>query len=260
MRLPGWEVAASGRMARAACFVVVFLLAGAAPSPSQTPPGDFAYTHLNTFGFFAAYSNDSSHMLLGDSANRKILNLGVSYSRRLMVRRNVIWQYEAELMPVALESDPVQIVNYTVAWDNPPSTASGSDPVISSGPCQASSGTVTIPGVETDTYAGTCRRRWTIGEAMTPFGLRWNYRPRSRLQPFLDGHGGLMYSTQPIPVLDAGSFNFLFDVGAGFEWYRSKTHSIRIEYRYHHISNDDTATSNPGIDNGLLQFTWAFGH
>jgi opacity protein-like surface antigen len=76
---------------------------------------------------------------------------------------------------------------------------------------------------------------------------------------FGDGHGGYMYSTQPIPVNEAGSFNFTFDVGAGFELYRSQNRSIRAEYRYHHISNHGTATYNPGIDSGMFQLTYSFG-
>jgi opacity protein-like surface antigen len=68
-----------------------------------------------------------------------------------------------------------------------------------------------------------------------------------------------MYSTRPIPINGAGSFNFTFDLGAGIELYRSKTRSVRAEYRYHHISNDNTANENPGIDNGLIQVTYAFG-
>jgi opacity protein-like surface antigen len=90
-------------------------------------------------------------------------------------------------------------------------------------------------------------------------GFQWNFLPRRKLQPFLIGHGGYMYSTQAIPVAQAGNFNFTFDLGVGLELYRTKTRSIRAEYRYHHISNHDTATANPGIDNGLFQVTYAFG-
>ena len=68
-----------------------------------------------------------------------------------------------------------------------------------------------------------------------------------------------MYSTQPIPVPMAGSFNFTFDLGAGLEIFRNRHQSVRGEYRYHHISNHETATENPGIDNGLFQVTYAFG-
>jgi opacity protein-like surface antigen len=68
-----------------------------------------------------------------------------------------------------------------------------------------------------------------------------------------------MYSTQPIPIIQAGSFNFTFDLGAGFEIYRTLHRSIRVEYRYHHISNHNTAQENPGIDSGLFQASYAFG-
>jgi opacity protein-like surface antigen len=94
---------------------------------------------------------------------------------------------------------------------------------------------------------------------MSPVGFQWNFLPRRKLQPFIIGHGGSMYSTRPIPIQEAGSFNFTFDLGAGFELYRSKTHSVRAEYRYHHISNHNTANQNPGIDNGLFQVTYSFG-
>lgn len=68
-----------------------------------------------------------------------------------------------------------------------------------------------------------------------------------------------MYSTRPIPLEEAGSFNFTFDGGAGIEWYRTRAQSMRVEYRFHHISNDNTAGENPGIDNGLLQLTYSWG-
>jgi hypothetical protein len=60
-------------------------------------------------------------------------------------------------------------------------------------------------------------------------------------------------------VDNAGSFNFTFDFEAGLELYRTRGKSIRAEYRYHHISNNNTAPNNPGIDSGLFQFTYCFG-
>ena len=73
------------------------------------------------------------------------------------------------------------------------------------------------------------------------------------------GHGGYMYTTQEVPVADAGSFNFTFDGGIGVEVYRSRTKSVSLEYRYHHFSNNNTASANPGVDNGLFQATYSFG-
>ena len=108
-------------------------------------------------------------------------------------------------------------------------------------PCRPATGTVNLPVDFSYKYVDTCGRRWSIGEAMSPAGLQLNFSPRRKLQPFLSAHGGS------------------FDLGVGIELYRSKTRSIRAEYRYHHISNDDTAQSNPGIDNGLFQVSYVFG-
>jgi hypothetical protein len=49
------------------------------------------------------------------------------------------------------------------------------------------------------------------------------------------------------------------DIDAGVEIYRSKSKSIRAEYRYHHLSNANTAQENPGVDSGLFQLTYCFG-
>ena len=78
----------------------------------------------------------------------------------------------------------------------------------------------TFSGVATFTCSG---RRWTIGEAISPVGMQWNFFPRRKTQVFFEGHGGYMYSTQQIPIAQSGSFNFTFDLGAGFEVYRSES-------------------------------------
>lgn len=94
---------------------------------------------------------------------------------------------------------------------------------------------------------------------MSPVGFHWNFLSSHKLQPLLLGHGGYRCSTQPIPIQQAGSFNFIFDIGAGFELYRTKTKSIRFDYRYHHVSDQFTTTENPDIDNQLMTVTCAFG-
>ncbi len=227
---------------------------------AQSPDANPYFARKNNFSVFGAYSNDSSHILLGDADNRKLLEIGLGYNRRLFVNRLVNWQYSGEILPVALESDPVLNI---VITQTSPIAITYSETELQPGPCIPGSQTFseTLGGeiVYSGTETTTCGRRWTIGEAISPVGMQWNFRPRKKMQPFFSGHGGYMYSTQPIPVTAAGSFNFTFDLGAGVELYRSKTRSIRAEYRYHHISNHETATENPGIDNGLLQVTYSFG-
>jgi opacity protein-like surface antigen len=240
---------------------IVTLTIGRAAVKAQTVPENPYYSRANSFGIFGAYSNDSSHMLLGGAENRKLVDVGASYSRRLFISRFVNWQYSAEILPVALESDPVESTVETITTNatTPPETYTVYNSTQTLGACHPSSGSGSFPGSETYTYVSTCSRKWTIGEAMSPIGFQWNFGTRRKLQSFFIGHGGYMYSTQPIPVANAGSFNFTFDFGAGFELYRSTTKSIRAEYRYHHISNHNTANENPGIDNGLLQVTYSFG-
>jgi opacity protein-like surface antigen len=219
-----------------------------------------SFTRLNTFGAFGAYSNDSSHMLLGIAENRKLLSLGISYNRRLWFNRLLNWQYSAELLPVALESDPLQVTTTTFTYTNPPLTFTTTNSTPTTAACHDSSASGSIPGGgPTFSYVATCQRRWTIGEALSPVGFQWNFFTRHKAQPFFVGHGGYMYTGQTIPITNAGNFNFTFDLGVGIELFRTRTESVRAEYRYHHISNDWTAMQNPGIDNGLVQVTYTFG-
>lgn len=230
----------------------------AIPLTAQQDSASQYYARRNSFGVLGAFSPDSSHILLGVAENRKLVIIGASYSRRLILNHIVNWQYDAELLPVVLESDPVQRQTMTIEFfpNQPPSTFTTDTPTMLA--CHPSSGSGTIGNVPYS-YTNTCTRRWVIGEATSPLGFQWNFLPARTMQPIVDGHGGYMYSSQPIPIEGAGSFNFTFDIGAGFELYRTRTRSIRVEYRFHHISNRETASNNPGIDNGIFQVSYTFG-
>jgi opacity protein-like surface antigen len=251
--------------ARLLLFCCVALLLPAALAAQAAPQEDQPYARVNSFGFLVAYSNDSSHMILGNVEQRKILNIGASYSRRLFLNHVVNWQYDGEILPVALDSDPVQTITETITYNtNPPNTVSGttSNPLANtrctpvSETFTGTEGTVTFMG----TVVVTCTRRWVYGGGMSPIGFRWSFLPQRKVQPFLGGHGGFMESTQQIPINYAGTFNFTFDFDAGFEWYRTHSRSLRFEYRYHHISDHNLTTYNPGIDNSLFQVSYVFGH
>jgi hypothetical protein len=238
-----------------------------------------AYTRKNSFGVFGEYSNDSSHILLGSAEQRKLLDFGLTYSRLLITNRVVDFQYLLEITPVMLESDPLahDFLTATTTYPSGP-------PLVQNFPEQTGAVTacrplvlnstfhymdnqgqpVTVQETETQTCSG---RQWTFGEGLSPVGLKLNFRTHHRWQPVFTGLGGYLFTTQPIPIAQAGSFNFTFSLGAGVEFYRSRekskswfgNRSIRAEYRYHHISNHNTADYNPGIDNGLFQVTYAFG-
>jgi opacity protein-like surface antigen len=220
-----------------------------------------AYVRKNSFGMLFAYSNDSDHILFGQAEQRKLLNIGVSYSRKLIAGRIVNFQYDAEFLPVALESDPLTRVVTT--YTSPKEITYVSDGQPPSVKCDPFTAPIdyTINGVVYEgTLTASCHgRQWTMGTAMSPAGLQWNFLPQHRLQPFLTSHGGYMFSSSEIPIGGAGAFNFTVDAGGGLEYFRSHGQSIRAQWRYHHTSNHDTASSNPGIDNGVFQVSYLFG-
>ena len=217
------------------------------------------YARKNSFGVIAAYSPDSSHILLGYAQNRELLHIGVSYSRRLILNHIMNWQFDVELVPVALNSDPMQVTTTTTSFPNPPETITFTQSSPTETACHPGSGSGSFPNGISYSFVSTCSRRWVPGLAFSPIGMQWDLRPFHKLQPVIEGHGGYIYTSQPIPTAQAGTFNFTFDVGAGFEFYRTHSHSYRVEYRYHHLSNHETATDNPGIDNGVIQVSWLFG-
>lgn len=230
-----------------------------------------AFSRLNSFGVSGEYSNSSSHILLGGAQQRKLLTFGASYGRRILLRPLVDLQYLAEVRPLMFESDPV--VHETVT-----STFSNTGTHVSqftyrqvmrcrSGLLFSDSGKFPDGVSYTSMGTATCGRQWTFGEGLSPAGLKLNLLPRRSVQPVLSALIGYMFSAQHIPIDSGGSFNYTFELGAGVEFYRSRerangafgNRSIRAEYRYHHISNKYTADSNPGIDSGLVQITYAFG-
>ena len=267
-------------MSRLAAAALLIFLLSASAACAQDAKGSPNFSRRNSFGVFGEYSNDSSHIFLGQAEQRRLVNAGITYSRRLVASRAVDLQYLFELRPVILESDPLahRFVSGVISFP-------GQMPITFTEPentyatvqkCQPSLLTTTGPfegssdqqGTITTTFRQTCGgRKWTFGEGMSPAGIKMNFRPRHRLQPVFTGLGGYMFATEPIPVAQAGSFNFTFEFGAGLEWFASRdrsqsifgNRSVRVEYRYHHLSNHFTAQENPGIDSGMLQVTYAFG-
>lgn len=219
------------------------------------------FAPLNSFGVFAGYSNDSSHILIGQAEQRKLLGLGFTYGRRITLSDTVAWQYNLELLPVALEGDPLTKVVVTQLTPQQMSYTFFSGPVVI---CETYSDAYTVQLEDGYTYTGTetasCGgRRWTMGEAITPLGFDWNFLPRNKVQPLVNVRGGTMFSKNAIPISGAGWFNFTFSGGVGVELFANRRRSFRLEYRVHHISNRNTANYNPGIDNGMFQVTYLYG-
>ena len=149
-------------------------------------------------------------MLLGVAEKRKLWNFGASYSHRLFHVGQVDWGYEAEFSPLVLEGDPKS--RYVNAQTSPTNTTTVLDgaPLIFCAPIVQPYDFTDPKGVH---YQGLLHifchdRQWTVGQAMSPVGVRWNVHPRGKLQATFAMHAGYMYTTRPVPDSSSGSFNF----------------------------------------------------
>lgn len=234
--------------------VVVFLAVCSAGLAQQVAP-----IASNRFAIVAGYSNDSSHIIMGRAQDRRFSFLGLQYDRVLLRRGWGVVAYQAEWRPVVVTVDPEE---YDVATVQTPGQAtetysSTTRPTVCI-PATATYLTATdIP--QTVTYVTTCGHTQTFSQGLTPLGFRMNMMPHRRWQPVVSASAGIMLSTRPIPMDQAGSFNFVFDFGAGVERIADSGRAWRLEYLVQHYSNKDTANLNPGVDNGILKVSYVFG-
>ncbi len=184
----------------------------AAGVAAQTNDGATFKRWSQEVGFWGGYSPDSM-IGIGQTLDRKFFELNGQYTLTIIARRKVALKYVAEVVPVALLNEPSEY--YFGANQKPLSYRAGAT-----------------------TYAG----------GVTPLGLQVNLRNGHRLQPFFDAHGGMLYFTRQEPVPNSSQFNFTFNFGTGLQVFTGKRSSLLVGYKYHHISNKNTAQENPGVD------------
>lgn len=93
---------------------------------------------------------------------------------------------------------------------------------------------------------------------IAPLGLQVNFRPRKKLQPFVESSGGFLYFNKRTPNSTGTRFNFTADVGGGFEIKMKDKRSLTVGYKYYHVSNGFRGIDNPGYDNNLFYIGYTF--
>ncbi len=230
------------------------------------------YNPKTSYTVFVAYSNDSSHMILGVADNRRLFAAGVDYSRRLAGRSIYSWRYQVEIVPLELLQNPkltTTVINTPTG--DPPSSEFPIGTIqyssLQQRRCTSSSGTGTyfnlgengqeIP-VGTFTYTSVCSHPWTYGGGVSPLGQKVNFLPHNRVQPYVAVNAGFIAFAGAVPSSSATMFNFSFEFGGGVEWNARPGHALSLDYRCHHISNAGRGTNNPGVDNGTLRLAYSF--
>jgi hypothetical protein len=92
----------------------------------------------------------------------------------------------------------------------------------------------------------------TTGVGAYPLGLRVTFRFRERVRPFIAGHTGGLYFSDPMPDPRGRRLNFAVGIGAGVRVALLHRLSLTLGYRYHHLSNGFRGSINPGLDANLL--------
>ena len=230
------------------------------------------YDPMSSYSVFTAYSNDSSHMILGVSEKRRFFAAGVDYSRRLGGRSIFSWRYQIEMIPLVLLRNPKLTTTVTntpigdpTAGNFPAGTMQYSS--LQQTRCSSSSGSGTyyqlgengqeIP-VGTFTYSSVCSNPWTYGFGLSPLGQRVNFLPHRGVQPYAVANAGFVAFANAVPLDSATRFNFSFEFGGGVQWYVRPGRAWSLDYRDHHISNAGRGFDNPGVDNGTLRLAYTF--
>jgi hypothetical protein len=77
--------------------------------------------------------------------------------------------------------------------------------------------------------------------------LRWHFVRQPDWSLYIDGGAGLLGTTNDVPQRGS-SFNFTPQVGGGTTIRLNDEQRLMIGVRWHHISNADIYTGNPGLD------------
>ncbi|PSQ90357.1 MAG: hypothetical protein BRD30_04825 [Bacteroidetes bacterium QH_2_63_10] len=164
--------------------------------------------------------------VLGKIPQNQLDLLGLRFQRRLLPRGTAprpqpdgpTLTYTADLVPFAAISIP-----------------QGTDP----------GGAPAIQSVE-ETGLNT----WGFG--IYPIGLRVSFRPSTTVRPFVAGHTGFFYFSEPIPDVRGRQTNFAAGIGGGVHIPLPRRTTLTLGYRYHHLSNGFRGSINPGLDANLL--------
>jgi hypothetical protein len=81
--------------------------------------------------------------------------------------------------------------------------------------------------------------------------LRWHFISESTWSIYLDGGAGFLKTSDDVPP-HGTNFNFTPQAGAGFTIEIGGQMRAMTGVRWHHISNANSADSNPGIDSFML--------
>ncbi len=181
---------------------------------AETPPRP----GQNELGIWAGFAPGTA-TLIGTAEDRRLALLGLRYGRFLGRKGPVLFEYAADFLPAVIVLQPWFGRQFV---QRPPVTPQNR-------------GRIPVYGV-----------------GAAPVGFRFLFG-RGRLTPFLGLSGGMVYSSEQIPIAhDTEQWNFMFDFGGGMQRFWPRGRSVFFGYKLHHISNANRGTLNPGLDSHVI--------
>jgi lipid A 3-O-deacylase len=94
------------------------------------------------------------------------------------------------------------------------------------------------------------------GISIVPANFRWDFTRGKKFVPWLQGAGGLIYTTHkfPSPPADTSVWNFSPQFGVGTHYFLRPRRSLDFSANAVHISSSSLGDKNPGI-NASVMFT-----
>jgi hypothetical protein len=175
----------------------------------------------------AGYSPFST-TLIGTATDRQFGLAEVSYSQRCWWSNFVSLSYTAGIEPAAVLRQPQQ-----------------TETIVSN------QGILTMRNLPAHAV---------YGFAVMPVGFFAQFARHLRVHPVAELNGGIIASTEPIPEpgVNATGLNFFFDIGGGVRWELGSHSAVTAGYRFLHISNANTTSFNPGLDNNVFYASYSF--
>jgi hypothetical protein len=188
--------------------------ASTSPAPAAAEPIISYGTQTHQFTQWNAISLGSGNVF-GFAHDRRLYESGLAYGFAFFHTRRISLRYSLEVIPVAYLSEPYL------------------------------NGSPTLGRVSTE-------RREIYGGGVSPVGFQLNLRRGRRLQPMADFHAGFLYFSRRILSDQASQFNFTVALGLGAQLFTTGRGAISAGVRYHHLSNANITSRNPGTDSYQL--------
>jgi len=79
----------------------------------------------------------------------------------------------------------------------------------------------------------------------------WKFTAPREFVPYLFAGGGVLYVDLGLPTM-ARRLDFSYQGGTGVQYFIAKDTALNFEYRYHHVSNADTASPNEPLNSSKI--------